>query len=462
MSAAAVARSSFLTSIRRYSRSTGLWLLLLVAPVGARFMIADDQGSGITIAVGGHLPVMTSATLGVSLGIVVSTLLLPIGFLYLRSNVTRRQPWQVEEVTTGSRVAIMLGRFGADVAVLFAMLAALTLAGWFLGWLIVTGPLDPGQITLALWIVAAPALMGLAAIRLLFDALPFARRGWGDFLYFLLWMASITAPIIAVGQASSFATNMLDFPGFMRPMVAGSPDGSDEFAIGGADVLPGRVPLDVMRGLSAPGYASSRLTWAAISMALVILAGLVYRPHVAPRRNRGSGRLARLLAAGPPPAADRAAPPAASVRQAIAGLIAAEFRLIGRGRAFRLLALAAAALGLFGDFRHIGSPAGLILLVFGLAAHAGRSEARGLLALTATALLPPMARRAAFVVAGAGWATLLALPAALVRLSPEPLLLGLATGTGAALIAIVLATASRSAFAPRLVLLILWYGYLSA
>jgi len=96
-------------SLRRYRRSWGLWLLLLVAPVGARLMISNEDGQGIVIAIGGHLPVLTSPVLGIWWGIVVSTLLLPIGYIYLRSNTNRRQPWQVEEVTAGSRVAIMLG-----------------------------------------------------------------------------------------------------------------------------------------------------------------------------------------------------------------------------------------------------------------------------------------------------------------------------------------------------------------
>ena len=53
----------------------------IVVAVGARFMVARDDGSGVQIAIGQHLPVMSSAMLGVSLGIVVSTLLLPVGFL---------------------------------------------------------------------------------------------------------------------------------------------------------------------------------------------------------------------------------------------------------------------------------------------------------------------------------------------------------------------------------------------
>ena len=462
MSALAIAHSSFETSLSRYARSWGLWLLLLIAPTGARFMIARDDGSGVQIAIGKHLPVMTSAMLGVSLGIVITTLLLPIGFLYLRSNITRRQPWQIEEVIAASRVAIMLGRFGADVAVLFGMLAVLTCAGWFLGWFIVSGPLDIGQISLTLWLVAAPALMGLAATRLLLDALPITRRGLGELAYFIVWMGSLIAPVADSGQPSSFAANMMDPGGFVRPLIGPAPS-KGAFSIGGSnDLLPGRVPLDVMAGLSAPGYIASRFTWAVIAIALAALAGLLYRPHRASRRARWRGALGRLLAPGAPPAANPAAPAARIAALPIVGLVAAEFRLILAGRLFRLLALAAALAGVAQDYRHIGSPAALLLLVFGLAAHAGRSEARGLLALTRSAPFSPIARRIAFVAAGTGWSLLLALPAAIVRLSPEPLLLALATGGGVALAAMALATISRSAFAPRLVLLVFWYGYLSS
>ncbi len=139
----------------------------------------------------------------------------------------------------------------------------------------------------------------------------------------------------------------------------------------------------------------------------------------------------------------------------------AEFRLIGTGKLFLYLAIVAALLGLLPDFRHLGSPAGMLLLVFGICAQAGRSEARGLRHLTAVTATPPGLRRAALVVAGTAWAILLALPAALASWSIAPILLGAATGGAAALSAVVLAMISGSAFAPRMVLLILWYVYLS-
>jgi len=464
VTAATVARSSLGTSLTRYSRSWGLWLLLLVAPVGARFWIPDESARTVVISVNGQAPVMTSAMLGVTLGIVITTLLLPVAFIYLRSNATRRQPWQVEEVSAGSRVAIALGRFAADCAILGAVLAAMTLAGWFIAWLVT--PLDSinlFEITLGLWLIAAPSLMGVAAIRILFDALPFTRGALGEVLYFVLWMASIIAPIGGAERNVSFAGNMTDFAGFIRPLTYDLPAGQEnDFTIGaGAVSATQPIALDVMGGLLSEGYVASRFAWAALAIALAALAGLAYRPHRPRKDRRRTGALARLLAPGAPPAARRDAPAAGPARFALPALVASEFRLIAEGRLWLLLALLVAAAGYFVDFRLVASPAALLLLIFGLTAHAGRSEQPGLLALTRTAPFSPMIRRLAFVAAGLGWSLLLALPAVAAG-GIQPLVLALATGGAASAAAILLGAWTRSAFAPRLLLLIAWYLYLSA
>lgn len=460
MSAVAVANSSLVTSLARYLRSRALWIMLIVAPVGARYMLPLDNGGGIKIAIGDRLPEMTSPFLGVSLGIIVSTLLLPIAWLYLRSNTTRRQPWQVEEVTIASRVAIALGRFVADSTVLLAFLAALNLAGIYLATFVLRdGALNVSELSFALWLVAAPALIGLAALRILFDARPLLRSGFGDFVYFCTWVGSLAAPI--EHAEPSFASNMRDFAGFVTPLEYGAPPGTDSFSIGGGFNVVGSVHLDVMAGLLSPGYVESRFAWIGIAFAVAIIAGIIYLPH-RPRRTRSlGGRMGKLLNAGAPPKVIVNAPAAKPNLVPALNLIIAEFRLIGAGRLYLILATFIFALAFVADFRHGASPAGLLLLVFALSAHAGRSEARGLIALTRVAPLAPMLRRAAFVIAGVAWSTLLALPA-LIRANTLPNW-ELAAGTGGvgALVATTLASLTGSAFAPRLVLLVIWYGYAS-
>lgn len=460
MSAIATTGSSLTTSIKRYARSRALWFMLLVAPIGARYMLPLEDGGGIKIALDNHLPVVTSPFLGVSLGIVVSTLLLPIAWLYLRSNTTRRQSWQVEEVTPASRIAIALGRFGADVAVLLAILAALNVAGIYLATFMLEGDeLNVYELSLALWLVAGPALIGLAALRILFDARPLLRSGFGDFAYFCTWIASIAVPVATEKATPSFGANMWDFAGFVTPLKFGAPPGTESFSIGGGFRAEGSIPLDVMAGLFSPGYTESRLAWIGIAVALVVISGLIYQQHRPRKRVTLGGRLGALLNAGAPPKARSNAKPASQSWAAPLGLLLAEFRLIGAGRLFLLAAALVLVITALADFRHTASPAALLLLVFALSAHAGRSEARGLMALTSTAAFAPMLRRVAFVVAGAAWSTLLAAPAFFRGASAENAILAPATGAVAATVAIVLARVTGSAFAPRLVLLVLWYGY---
>ena len=106
----------------------------------------------------------------------------------------------------------------------------------------------------------------------------------------------------------------------------------------------------------------------------------------------------------------------------------------------------------------------MLLLVFVATAHAGRSEQKGLLALTATTILSPSARRIAFVLAGTVLALLMAAPIgikALVSGEPRILLEAAAVGVLTSGTAITLGALTRSATAPRLVLLIAWYMYLN-
>lgn len=462
MNAAIITGSSLTTSLLRYGRSRALWLMLLVAPLGARYMLPFEDGGGIKIAVGNALPVMTSSFLGVSLGIVISTLVLPIAWLYLRSATTRRQPWQVEETTAGSRVAIALGRFVADAAVLLAVLAALNLAGLYLATFMLQGSaLNVFEISFALWVVAAPALIGVAALRILFDSRPLLRSGFGDFGYFCTWMGSMIAPIVTSNSTPSFASNMHDFAGFVTPLTYAAPGAADDFSIGGGFLATGTIDLDVMAGLMSPGYLESRLAWIGVAVALVVIAGLIYAPHKAKKKAVLAGRLGALLNAGPPPRVIANAPAAKRAMADALGLVWSEFRLIGSGRVFLALAAVVAVISAFADFRHVASPAALLLLLFALSAHAGRTEARGLVALTKVAPFAPTARRVAFVLAGALWTTLLALPGAPLAVAAEVLPLAAVSGAVAAIIAIVLSTVTGSSFAARLVLLVLWYGYAS-
>lgn len=458
----AILSSSLSTSLARYRRSKSLWLMLLTAPIAARFMISEKANEGVAITIDNQLPVLISPVLGIWLGIVVSTLVMPIAFIYLRANTTRRQPWQIEEVIAASRVKIALGRFLADSAILLAMLIALSLAGLILGLLMTTGPWNPLQIVGLLWLVAAPTFLATAAIRILFDAIPILRGALGDVAFLVIWMTTIITSAINSELPSSLSVNIADLGGAIRPLVEGAPAGSEGFAIGATEIRPGRMNLDVFKGIAAEGYMLSRAVWVLLAFAIAALAGLLYRPHIAKARKQRFRWLSQLSLAKLLPTAEPRDIGAGRAAAPVLRLVLMEMRLIAAGNLFPLLAIAAALVGLAPDYRHIGSPAALLLLVFALSAHAGRSEAKGLVALTETMQMSPGARRIAFVIGGILLSLGMAIPAAIISASFDPLQLALMTGAGAAVVAIMLAWATKSPITARILLIVGWYIYFSS
>ena len=460
----AVVQSSLSTSLARYGRSMGLWILLLVAPVGARFMIAARGADASLIAVDDRVPWLTSPVLGMALGVVIATLLLPVAFIYLRSNVTRRQPWQVEEVSPASRIGIAYGRWLADVTVLAAVLAATTAAGCLLAVLLLPlDEVDPASIIVTLWVIAAPPVAMVASLRIVFDARRWTRGPLGEVLFFVFWMGSLVA-VAAGGQGHGYAVNMLDLPGFMSPISYGQ-GGTDAFTIGGAEIAPGSAPirLDIMSGIMADGYLASRLTWLAIAALVPLVAGLIYAPHPAGKSRRTAPWLKILEPARARPADPGARPARAGIAPAVA-LVVAEARLMAGNRKGLLAMALVAAVGLFTPYATVAGPAAMLLLVFVTTAHAGRSEQKGLLALTAITALPPTARRIAFVLAGTALALVMAAPTGLRHLmagDARILFEAAAVGAATSATAISLGALTRSATAPRLVLLIAWYMYLN-
>lgn len=463
----AVTVSSFSTSLSRYGRSFGLWLLLLVAPISAKFLIAGPGATTSIISAEDRIPVLDSAFMGAGLGIIISTLLLPIAFIYLRSNVTRRQPWQVEEVSPASRIAIAYGRWAADAAVLLAVLAATTLAGIVLAYLLLPfSEVNPAVIAFCLWVIAAPALVLVASIRLLLEARRWTRGPLGEVLYFFFWLGSIA--VVAAAQGShGFGANMLDSTGFMGPL-AYSLDADANFTIGGGAIVANgandRIFLDVMGGILSDGYLASRAAWLGIAALVPLLAGLVYLPHVAGKTRRKPIAWLRFLDAGAPPKADPAARPASAAALPFVGLVLAEARLMAGSRKALIVMAALAIGGWFLPWATAIGPAAMLVLVFAATAHAGRSEQRGLIQLTRTGLETPMARRVAFVLAGLVVTLEMSIGAIAHGLTTgelRPLIEASAIGAGTALTAIVLGALTRSATAPRLVLLIAWYGYLN-
>ncbi len=450
--------STLRSDLHRYRRSKGLWLMIIAAPIAARLMISDEQGRGVAIAIGNQLPVMTSPVIGVWLGIVVSTLILPIAFVYLRANTTRIRPWQLEDVTGAHPRSILMGRFLADSAILLLALIVLSASGIFLGWVLLDRDWSPIEIVYPLWIVAAPSLLVVAAIKTLFDAVPPLQGAMGETTFLILWALALSVPLLQQDAPSSLLVNIIDVGGYARPLIEGAPAGSREFAVGSLVLESGLVQLDVNKGLWADGYWLSRLFWVLAAIGMVLLAGLLYRTRQAQRRASlpFASRINRRPGA---PTVSERPPLAKPTRSAALGLLFVEAKLLAGSNLQVWLLLAAAFAAAIPVMRETAIAAMLLLLIFSYSNHAGRTEASGYRLLTRTAAINAWCQRAAFLVAGTLIAVIASVPASLSTLSIGPAVEVGALGGVAGFVAGVSAYLTKSAFVGRTVLLVGWYVY---
>lgn len=457
-----IARAVAGADARRYARSPWVWLLMMAGPVFARVWIPGAGDSTSVIVVNDAAPVLTSSTLGLSLGVVVSALLLPLCYIFLRAGPTRNQPWQVQDVTPAHRVPIAVGHWLADVGLFCLVLFGLGAAGILLAYLMLpAGHVSVLEILAPLWLTALPSLALMAGVRSLFAARRFSRGGWGDFGFFLFWMAGIIAGGILVSDNHQSA--FFDYSGAFGPIAANVTGDTISVGIGASPVQGKTIALNVLTPMLQVEYLAARLFWLLIGLALAALGGLIYQTPVQARK-RGPRWFERFLApVAKTVTVDRLAPPAPLSSHPWLGLLVTQAHGILRSHAGVGLAIILAGAGLILPFRQIISPAALLMLIIGSTAHLARTDARGMTGLLRTMAVQPWQRRLFAGIAIIGLAVGMALPAQLVAPLDHkcPLLLAVATGFFVALVAIGLGAATRSAFAGRLLLLICWYGYIS-
>ncbi len=450
------------TDIVRFARSPWVWLLMLAGPICARFWIPGEGDATSVIVVNDAAPILSASVLGVSLGIVVSVLLLPLGYIFLRAGPTRKQPWQVQDVTAYSRVHMALGHWLADVVLFAVLLLGLSIAGCILAYIMLpVRAVSIPEILFTLWITALPSLGLMAGVRAVFASLRFTRGAWGDFGFFIFWMMGITLGGILVTENGGSA--FVDYSGAFSPVAANATGNATNIGIGASPVNGKTMALNVLTPMLTAEYIGSRFFWLGMGIVLAAVAGLLYQTPVLrpPRKNRWYTKYINPVPKVLP--ADMTAAPAPAARVPIVSLIFTNAKMILQSRVGIIIAIIIALAGLALPYRTIVSPAALLLLILGATAHSARSEASGIRGLLATQKTTPWLRRASDALTIIILSIAMALPAQLRGGLNEtsPILIGLITGIVVASVSIGLGSVTRSEFAGRMLLLIGWYVYIS-
>ena len=470
MSAAAIVKTSFLADLKRHLRSPALWVVGLAAPIAAVYMIPPADANYAALTINNTVPRLTPAVLGLQLGVITATLLTPLAYIFLRAGTTKRQPWQVTDITAASKPLMMMGRWAADTVILWVILLALTLAGTILGvFRLESFAYNPLPTAFALWVIAAPALALIAAVRIALDARPWGRRWPGDILFVVFWLAAMIFAIAQAGFAGAETQNVnyfLDPLGFVSPIFAATSDPITGVTIGGAPNTTARLDIDAMRGVTGGEFLFSRLMWVLCALGLAGLAGFIYKPRLARSSGKavGATRSAAISQAMTLPAS-LPTQTARAVGATMMAPILSSIQLMLRGRVWKILFVAALLIGAAAPYRDIAGPAIWLALLFPLTAETGRWQSAATRQFLETTGTPLIARA---IAAGVGSLTLFAIChiGAIGRAiyTGELSSLGqmMPIIVGVPLVATALGYITRGPVAGRLILLMAWYAYLSS
>ena len=458
------------THFTRHLRSPALWFMGLAAPIAALYMVPPEDAAYATLTVNGMLPFLTSPVIGLSLGVVTATLLTPLAYIYLRAGATKRQPWQITDVSPASRPAQSIGSWAADTGTLWVILAALTLAGAVLSYFRLPegAAWNPLTMALALWLPAAPALALIAALRTLFDARPWLRRWPGDVLFFFFWLTALMLPLVgaAVSGEEFSGAALMDAFGFTAPISGSTDEYMNAVTIVGSSQSPERISLDAMRGVLEPVYLGSRAFWLMAALAIAGLAGLIYKPRVAQLTTKGTQATARALARSKAKTqkALSAATPVASTTSSLA-ILMSEIRLILRGRLWLILIAAATICGALFPYKTVAGPAIWLALLFPLTAESGRWQSGNTRQFLAVTGQDVWQRAGLFLIAAIATVAAAHLPA-IARMAVAGTW-DAAPQMGAIILGVPIAAAAlgyltKGPIAGRLILLIAWYVFMSA
>ncbi len=461
-------KSSFLIDLKRHLRSPALLIVALAAPIAAYYMVPDKDASYAVLTINKAKPILTASVLGLELGVLAATLLSPLAYIFLRSGPSRKQPWQITDLTPHSRVMATLGRWASSTISLWILLLALSVAGLILGFFRLETDSSFLESLVALWLPAAPSLALIAAIRLFLDSRNLTRGWFGDVVFFFIWMALMVVGIVCsqVGDSDSLSSNpVTDAFGFTAP-IAGSVDYEvTEVSIGGAANPDEDVMIDGWQGVTESRYVLSRVQWLLFSAGIAILAGLIWAPrkiraHKQVFADRNEVAKSRL---GDTP---YLMPTRINVGStSILSVVLSEVKLMLRNRFAIAFLLVAAVAGFVAPFRTVAGPAVLLAMIFPMTTASVRWRNRTLEQMLGTLGPSQLQRFGSLIAASILVATCCLLPSLIrsIAISDHQWYLHMAAIAFIAPCATVaIGWTTRRATAGRILMLIAWYVYLSA
>ncbi|HEY1924077.1 MAG TPA: hypothetical protein VGG58_02410 [Candidatus Acidoferrum sp.] len=271
---AAIARADFLERVRRYS----FFLTLLFAS----FLGYSAATGHVTIQLGEHRGVYTSAWIGALVALVTTCWVSLVGFYIVKGAIdrdVRTGVGQILAATPLSKPSYALGKFLSNFAVLSSMVLVLAVCAILMQ---IFAREDPHFDLIALLspfvIIALPAMLLTSATAVLFETLPVLRGGAGNVAWFFVWAFLGIALSATSGQAwLDPLGNMTMANSLIEGAYAHIPGYKGGFAFTISDKRIQVVQSFRWEGVHwTTSQILLRLAWCGVAIVLVFLAAMIF------------------------------------------------------------------------------------------------------------------------------------------------------------------------------------------
>ena len=315
-----LARADFLQRTRSYSFLITLGLTLYVG----YFFIPPNHSSYSTMAIGDHRGLYNSAYLGSLMALLISPFLSLAGFYLVKNAIDRDIQTRVGQIlatTTLSKPLYTIGKTISNFAVLAVMVAVMGVAAVAMQFIRAEDlTLHLGQLVMPLIFISLPVMLVVAALAILFEAIPWLRGGLGNVLYFFLWISALSAPLARLDKGVHGAYYDLFGTGALVPSISAACEaafpGSDKTGLNlGINVKDSGKFWDMTTfrwdGLDwTRDIMVSRLCWLGVGLGLALLAAVFFRRFDPARERSKQKSKASKLPAPPEVTEDRVVPDA--------------------------------------------------------------------------------------------------------------------------------------------------------
>jgi hypothetical protein len=292
-----LARADLLERTRRYS-----FLLILASAVFAGYLFVPPVDAGYRVLqVGTQRGVYDSAWIGLMFGLIAALHLPLVGFYLVKDAVERDRQTGVGQIiatTPTSKLAYVVGKWLSNLAVLALILSVMTAMA------VVMQLLRAEDTTVRLWVMVTTIwLMGLpvlslaAALAVLFECTPFLRGGFGNVVFFALWLATLIVVLSgSMDEETGLARPTADPYGYtwqladiQQQVLAADPNAR----VGSGLVITGP---DVEATFAWKGFGwkmgtlAQRMAWAGLALVLALAASIPFDRFDPARRRLRSER----------------------------------------------------------------------------------------------------------------------------------------------------------------------------